>query len=1190
MTMAVEEDTPRAQARLLGGFAVLWPGEQCDETPWERYDTTSQVLKYLLLQPRLRCHPSAIVDALWPDVDADKALERLQFHVKRLRALLRPERAGLKGTRLVALDKTMVALDAAVFGPSDVAAFSAAAAHALAGEDAAACRAALALYGGELLPHDMAWPWTGGRRRDLEDRRLALLNHAARLLYAAGHAHDAIPLLADLLAGDPCDEPAARLLMECYHTQGERAAAARVYHTLRARLQEELHVLPGARTEELYAAIRHAPVEARSPARTEAVAAPAQRRRRPRPTELGQLLGRDDVLSYLDLLLHMVQRRGGGYTLFVQGEAGIGKTHLAHEMLNRARRHGYSVLAGFARAGGAAPYAPLVEALRVHTANASAETLRALLSSAPGLATLIPELAARLNLPAPAVAGDDLLRRDLVHALLAIAPRQPIALLLDDLHDADAATLAWLGDLLLAGSAAGLLVIATVRTAPPAAPALDAIIEECRRRGTGETLDLAGLPAAVAQDYLTALLGRAPTPDLAAEIHAKTAGNPFLMAEIARELRARGALEAHGPLWGRPRGRLPVPESVRGLARARLAGLDREARRLAALAAVAGTQPVAVLARLAGWPVDATLDLLDQLVAAGIFEEREGYRFRHEMLREAVYEAQSEERRALLHAAVAAALEPDYLAGRPGAPDVAVLAHHFLLGDPSVTAQAARYAALAGDRAAILFAHSEAATYYRAALERTADGVERVTLRERLGMALAAAGDHAAAAEAFRAALLETDPRTDALPLEAGATDPLAHARLLWRLGAALLETGLHSEAARRLAEADATLRGVDVDGEAPTPSVDHALLLGRLRGARARLALESADLDTALDLATAALSVLEPLPEAAFDRLEVRNALAGALYHRGHLDDAQRYLEAQLPDAQALGHPDMLCRLHANRGLILLLKGDIAAALHANDEASAVLGGYHHAYRRTHLLADRGEMETTRGEWDDAQATLNLVIAAAERESWPQLATRAHADMAVSLTARGQLDAALEHLEKCIAAATRPGFQDEVPLIMALVRRAALNRGRGQLDTAAADLERAHATAEHVARPQELADVYLGLSALCAARGDDVEAARHARAALELAVAHGFTLYRGRAGVALAHALARGEPRSALATLDDAIAVLRACDARPELAVALTLRATLSPDGAGGRAARAEAESLRQRLGIQEDHAVRPH
>lgn len=1158
------------QVRLLGDFAVLRSGGMRHETPWERYDTTTQVFKFLLLQPRLRCHPSTIVDALWPEVDADKAAERLQFHVKRLRALLRPDTLAVTGLRLVVLDKTIAALDAAIFTPIDAVEFAGAASRALTAADMMDCRTALALYGGELLPRDLTWNWTNGRRRELAERRNALLDHTARLLHAAGETRSAVPLLVDLLAADPCNERGARLLMECYHAEDERTEAARVYHTLRARLQEELHVLPGARTEEVYAAIRQAPAAPPVAARVEAGAAalPAQRRHRPRPTELMSLFGRDEELSYVELLLSMVRQRGGSYAVFICGEAGVGKTHLAHELLNRARRHGYTVLAGFARAGGSAPYAPIVEALRVHAARLPDEALRAALGHARGATALIPEVAARLRLaPAPA-AGDDLMRRDLVHAVAALAADKPMILLLDDLHDADAASLAWLGDLLLAGSTAGLLVMATLRAEPSAPPALEAVIEECRRRGAGETLALHGLPLEAMTSLLTKLLGHEPTTELARAIHDKTRGNSFLIGEIVRELRAREALQPQGSAWGLRQGRLPVPESIRGLARTRLNTLDDEARRLVALAAVAGAQPVSVLARLGEWSAGATLDLLDRLVAAGIFEEREGYRFRHDMLREAIYDLQSPDRRALLHATVAAALEQDYLAGAAYAPEAAELAYHYLLAGPAQAAQAARYSTLAGDRAAALFAPHEAVARYRDALAHTAED-QHAGLHERLGRALAATGEHGAAVASFEAALRSvTEPRTE---------DGFARVRLLWRLGTALKDMGRHAEAARRLAEADAGLRGAD----GAVPGEEYDLLQGRIRGARAWLALETDDFDAARDLAGEALHLLEPIRDAALDRQEVRNALAGALFYHGYLDEAKRYLEEQLEDARALGHPALLCRLHANRGLILLLQGNLPAALAAIDQATAVLGDYRDEYNRTHLLANRAAMLADSGTWDDALATLDLVIQAGERESWPQLTTRAHARAAVPLLARGRLGEAREHLEQCITAATRPGFDDETPLGMALVHRAALFRVQGDLVAAELDLARSRDIAERLNRPQELADVHLGLSRLCGARRDAEGAARHARAALEIATAHHFGLYRGRAGVALAGALRDADRDVALATLEDAVATLRSCEARPDLAEALGLLAALLPPGPAARHAYGEAAALRRRLGI---------
>jgi tetratricopeptide (TPR) repeat protein len=280
-----------------------------------------------------------------------------------------------------------------------------------------------------------------------------------------------------------------------------------------------------------------------------------------------------------------------------------------------------------------------------------------------------------------------------------------------------------------------------------------------------------------------------------------------------------------------------------------------------------------------------------------------------------------------------------------------------------------------------------------------------------------------------------------------------------------------------------------------------------------------------------------------------------------------------------------MLCRLHANRGVILLQQGDLPAALAANEQATEVLGGYHDAYRRTHLLADRGAIQVESGAWDDALATLGLAIEAAEREGWPQLATRAHADLAVPLLARGRIDEAREHLQRCIVAATRPGFSDEVPLIMALWRRAALHRVQGRLEAAVDDLEHARTAAERVGRPEELVDVHLGLSRLCAARRDSTDAQDHAETALALATAHGFRLDQARARVALAHALRERDSARALAELDEAITALRAGEARPDLSEALALEAMLLPPGTRARRSYGEAELLQRRLGIVVKH-----
>jgi hypothetical protein len=174
--------------------------------------------------------------------------------------------------------------------------------------------------------HDAHWP--GAYH--------ALLEHTARLLHAPGDVQGAIALLMR----DHCNEPAARLLTACYDAQGERAAAARVYHTLRVRLQDELLLLPGPRTEEL--ALRVHPSR-RCDAHGTRTVLSTQRRRQPRPTELNPPVGREEELARAEYVLDDVWQHAGVYALFVQEEAGVGKTYVAHEILNRARQRGFTV-------------------------------------------------------------------------------------------------------------------------------------------------------------------------------------------------------------------------------------------------------------------------------------------------------------------------------------------------------------------------------------------------------------------------------------------------------------------------------------------------------------------------------------------------------------------------------------------------------------------------------------------------------------------------------------------------------------------------------------------------------------------------------------------------------------------------------------------------------------------------------
>jgi hypothetical protein len=178
------------------------------------------------------------------------------------------------------------------------------------------------------------------------------------------------------------------------------------------------------------------------------------------------------------------------------------------------------------------------------------------------------------------------------------------------------------------------------------------------------------------------------------ELHRRTAGNPFFVTEVL------AAADAD------------IPATVRDAVLARAARLDEGARALLdAVAIVPLRAEVWLLAALAG----GELDDLDACVASGMLRaERDAVSFRHEIARVAVEEALSPHRRMTLHRKALVAL-----AAHGARPDPARLAHHAEAADDAEAVLL--HAPAAGERAAMLGSHREAAAQFARALRYGAD-------------------------------------------------------------------------------------------------------------------------------------------------------------------------------------------------------------------------------------------------------------------------------------------------------------------------------------------------------------------------------------------------------------------------------------------------------------------------------------
>jgi tetratricopeptide (TPR) repeat protein len=425
------------------------------------------------------------------------------------------------------------------------------------------------------------------------------------------------------------------------------------------------------------------------------------------------LLGRARELADLRAALKE-SSAGRGDLVLLTGEPGIGKTRLATALGELAAAEGHRVAWARGWDGGGAPaFWPWVQVVRAVAADRNDDELRGELGAgARWVAQLAPELRDRLDLPEAGDLESEQARFALFDAVTVFlrnaAEREPLVVLLDDLHTADLPSLLLLSFLARVLGEARVLTITTHHEAGPRRPEVDGVFGELTR--FGRRLDLTGLE----DDELRALVvhrsGADPSDELVRSLRRLTEGNPFYSDEVVRLLVAQGRIDR--PPGDRAR---VLPDSVRDAIRRRLLPLSANVLETLEIAAVQGRDfDLTTLERVSGASRPELLERLDDALAVQLIEEAPApagsFRFAHGLIRETLYGDLTATRRARLHAAVGDALE------RAGASE-AELAHHFVeaasVGDPG---KALEHAERAGHEALATLAYERAADLFDAAL------------------------------------------------------------------------------------------------------------------------------------------------------------------------------------------------------------------------------------------------------------------------------------------------------------------------------------------------------------------------------------------------------------------------------------------------------------------------------------------
>ncbi|KUJ54426.1 transcriptional regulator [Streptomyces albus subsp. albus] len=700
--------------RVLGSFAAEVGGE-----PVPLGGPRQRGVLALLVAARGQVVPvDRMVEDLWRGEPPSRALASLQAYVSNLRRLLEPGRPPRTPARLLVSASPGYALRVPP-GAVDAWRFEELLDEARTLADPRDARArldeGLALWRGPAFAEVADEPWAAAETARLNELRLVARELRIAAGLRLGDSSAAVPEAEGLTRDAPLREEGWRMHALALWSSGRQADALAALRRARAIFADELGLDPGPdlvdleeailtqRTDLLRAAVP--PSRAATP-RPQATAPPANNG--PGATTF---VGREGELAALVAAAGEAAADGARVAL-VTGEAGLGKSALLEHLGARLGRDGWLVAAGRCPEVDSAPPAwAWVEALR-----------KVAVSVPPG--EFADDLAPLLSDSAPvdgdATAGRFRLRQAVWNWLAAAAADRPVAVVLDDLHWADAATLELLGGGV--GVRAPILVVAAYRAdeSEHLTETLGSLARTAPLR-----LDLPGLNG----DAVAELVRAESEADDAtvAGIAERTGGNPFYVRESARLLTGEGALVALSE----------VPEGVRDVLRRRLARLPESGVSVLRLAAVAGRESsVDVLVQAADSDEDGVLDALDAGVIAGLLDEPGPglVRFVHALVRDTLVADVTRLRAARMHARIAAALE--------GTGDVAALAHHYArAGSPKAVGYCVRAAELAEAR----YAHDVAAALLADAVANSSEPDERVGLLGRLLRAQIRAGAVAAA-------------------------------------------------------------------------------------------------------------------------------------------------------------------------------------------------------------------------------------------------------------------------------------------------------------------------------------------------------------------------------------------------------------------------------------------------------------
>jgi class 3 adenylate cyclase/predicted ATPase len=737
------------------------------------------------------------------------------------------------------------------------------------------------------------------------------------------------------------------------------------------------------------------------------------------------LVGRDEEL---DLLMRRWEqaKSGEGRVVLVSGEPGIGKSRMTAALSQRVETEPHIRIRYFCsphhQDSALYPFINQLERAaeftRDDTATMKLDKLGALLGDGaePGDISLIAEmlsLAGGARFPPLDLSLQRKKERTLaalLRQLQALARRQPILMVFEDLHWIDPTSREMLDLAVEKITALPVLLVVTYRPEfqPPWVGQSQVTVIALNRLGRGEGTTLV--------HQLAGNLGALP-PDVVEEIVERTDGVPLFVEELTKAVVEAGADRGYASTSAVPRSSLAVPATLHASLLGRLDRLGPSAKTVAQVGAAIGRDfSYELLAAAVALAEPELQEALRRLVEAGLVFQRGAppaaeYLFKHALVQDTAYSTLLRGPRQALHRRIAEALEqrfPDLVETRPE-----ILAHHY--GEAAIADKAIAYWHLAGKSSVAKSAVHEAIAQLRRGLGLL-DGLPETRERQQLELDI-----HVTLTQALMAGKGSANPevvaaleRANRLVTETASVGTPVHFFVLYGLWLSTFNAGAIVVA---LEHASNFLSFAQSQPSSGPLLVAHRTLAWSL--------MRSGDYRAALAHAETAASLYRPDEhrDSAFRYGQDMGVsafvdLSWALWHRGYPDQSAQAADRALAYSRQLGHAHTLAHAFWHAGMAAVFARDVATVYTRSNDCVALAS--EHGFP---LWAARGRI--LQG-WADAQ--------------------------------KGKATTGIARIRDGLAAAEATGTRSNIPFYLALLAEALAFAGKIEEGLAAVDAASAKA------------------------------------------------------------------------------------------------------------------------------------